>query len=175
MPKIIENLQRSILREAHEILLRDGAENLTVSVLAQRCGIAVGTIYNYYPSKDRLIAEVIAADWEKALFLLDGFLAQCAGLPEALQTLYSFASIFSRRYRTVFLNENLPKISGLFLREKQLEVRGQLAGRLGAQRMRFGCEADPSLDIFLAQAILTWAPHEPDYSRLEPYFLRLLR
>ena len=34
---------------------------------ARRCGVAVGTLYNYFPSKDALAAAVMLEDWHEDL------------------------------------------------------------------------------------------------------------
>ena len=63
MPKIIPELRESILMAARKSLLETETHDLSMRQLAQQCGTAVGTVYNYFPSKEALIAEVIMPDW----------------------------------------------------------------------------------------------------------------
>lgn len=42
-----------------QVLLRHGAERLTTTRIAQRAGVSVGTLYQYYPNKQSLLFAVI--------------------------------------------------------------------------------------------------------------------
>ena len=63
MPKIIENLPQRLLEEARKQCEELGYSAMTIRSVAKGCGVGVGTVYNYYPSKDALIAEVVRTDW----------------------------------------------------------------------------------------------------------------
>ena len=67
MAKIIENLHSTILTVGKRILLEDGYEQMTLRRVAGECGIAAGTIYNYFPSKDILVATIMLEDWKVIL------------------------------------------------------------------------------------------------------------
>ena len=56
MPKIIDGLQMQILKEAKPQAFKNGYSKMTIRSVAKACDIAVGTIYNYYPSKEFLMA-----------------------------------------------------------------------------------------------------------------------
>ena len=63
MPKIIDGLQMQILKEAKPQAFKNGYSKMTIRSVAKACDIAVGTIYNYYPSKEFLMASFILLDW----------------------------------------------------------------------------------------------------------------
>ncbi|WP_168197831.1 TetR/AcrR family transcriptional regulator [Pseudolabrys sp. FHR47] len=44
---------------AIQVLLRDGAERLTTTRVAERAGVSVGTLYQYYPNKQALLCAVL--------------------------------------------------------------------------------------------------------------------
>ena len=67
MPKIIENIRQNLLEEARRQVLQEGYSALTVRSVAAACGISVGTVYNYFPSKDMLIASFMLEDWQLCL------------------------------------------------------------------------------------------------------------
>lgn len=53
-----ERAKRSIARileAAHEVLRRDGAEAATTVAFAAQAGVAVGSLYNYFPNKEAVI------------------------------------------------------------------------------------------------------------------------
>jgi AcrR family transcriptional regulator len=76
MPKIIDNLKEKILIEAKRQVFSCGYSETTIRSVAAECGIAAGTIYNYYPSKDYLIAAFILEDWMALLNELKGIANQ---------------------------------------------------------------------------------------------------
>jgi AcrR family transcriptional regulator len=42
-----------------QVLLREGAERLTTTRVAERAGVSVGTLYQYYPNKQALLCAVL--------------------------------------------------------------------------------------------------------------------
>ena len=52
MPKIIENLREKLVREAQYQVEERGYSALTIRSVANACGVGVGTVYNYFASKD---------------------------------------------------------------------------------------------------------------------------
>ena len=59
MPKKIAELREKMIAYARQALLQEGTSALTVRSTASACGVAVGTVYNYFPSKEGLIEAVI--------------------------------------------------------------------------------------------------------------------
>lgn len=55
MPKIIENLESRLIEEAKKQIEESGYEAVTIRSVARACGVGVGTVYNYFPSKEVLI------------------------------------------------------------------------------------------------------------------------
>jgi len=47
-----------IIRATAQVLSRDGVDHLTTNRVAERAGVSVGSLYQYFPDKDALIAEV---------------------------------------------------------------------------------------------------------------------
>ena len=62
MPKIIENIKEQIIEEAKRQLFENGYAKTTIRSVAKACGIGVGTIYNYFPSKEMLISAFMLDD-----------------------------------------------------------------------------------------------------------------
>ena len=52
MPKIIENLDQRLKEEARRQIRESGYSAMTIRSVAAACGVGVGTVYNYYPSKE---------------------------------------------------------------------------------------------------------------------------
>ena len=64
MPKIIENLREKLVCEAKRQVEELGYANLTIRSVAAVCGVGVGTVYNYFSSKDSLVAAFLLEDWQ---------------------------------------------------------------------------------------------------------------
>ena len=71
MPKILGISENKILDVADKILREEGYKELSVRKVANLCGIAVGTFYLYFPSKDDLVANAILRSWKKVLSATD--------------------------------------------------------------------------------------------------------
>ncbi|MDM8245619.1 TetR/AcrR family transcriptional regulator [Collinsella tanakaei] len=57
-----------IARVAYERARSDGLAALSIRSIARECGVAVGTIYNYFPDKATLVTKVIELFWEGVAF-----------------------------------------------------------------------------------------------------------
>ena len=67
MPKIIANLRERILAEARRQIEEQGYGATTIRSIASACGVGTGTVYNYFESKDMLIASFMVDDWMRCL------------------------------------------------------------------------------------------------------------
>ena len=57
----------AISEAAIQVLLRHGAERLTTTRVAQRAGVSVGTLYQYYPNKQSLLFAVLEGHLNKVM------------------------------------------------------------------------------------------------------------
>lgn len=84
MPKVIEGLEDRILQAARKRLLGEDVSSFSLRGVAGDCGIAVGTIYNYFRNKETLMAAVMVQDWMDALERTKKELEQADSLEEGL-------------------------------------------------------------------------------------------
>lgn len=63
MPKIIKDLKPHIKDEAMKMFEDIGYKAVTMRELASNVGIAVGTLYNYFPNKEVLYTEILYESW----------------------------------------------------------------------------------------------------------------
>lgn len=61
--KLIDNPKDMIFQSAKSIAKNKGIDKVNIRLVAKDCGIAVGTIYNYFPQKKDLIIAVIEDFW----------------------------------------------------------------------------------------------------------------
>ena len=67
MPKIIENLETKLMQEARHQIETSGYSAMTIRSVASACGVGVGTVYNYFRSKEDLLARYMLRDWQQCL------------------------------------------------------------------------------------------------------------
>lgn len=59
--------KEQILDAAYEIATTQGLGALSIRAVAAACGVAVGTVYNSYPTKSELVNDVVGRFWQRAL------------------------------------------------------------------------------------------------------------
>lgn len=156
MPKKIDNLRQAILQQAKQLLLEKGYEAFTMRDTARGCGIAVGTLYNYFASKEMLAAGVMLEDWRAALRSMGGACEKAATLAEGLAAVYDGVVRFSDPYRGIWAGHGAGAQMPDYARRHRLLVR-QLADCLAPLLARTGAGELPQADVFLAENILICA------------------
>jgi AcrR family transcriptional regulator len=71
----------AIAEAAIQVLLSHGIERLTTTRVAERAGVSVGTLYQYYPNKQALLFAVLEAHLEKVAAALSQACEESHGLP----------------------------------------------------------------------------------------------
>jgi len=89
MNKRVTN-KEDILEHALEIAKRDGVDGVNIRTLAKECGIAIGSVYNYYPNKQSLIKAVSTNFWAMILKNQDMLYRDGMGFTMFLEQYYSF-------------------------------------------------------------------------------------
>jgi AcrR family transcriptional regulator len=168
MPKIIENLKDRLLEEARQQLEQGGYEAVTIRSIAKGCGVGVGTVYNYFPSKEALIASHLLEDWNGCVAQIRAT-ADNAQIPQPiLQCIYEQLIGFARRHQAIFHSEAATSgFAGSFSQYHDV-LRSQLA-----QPLRRFCESDFDAH-FVAESLLTWSmagtPFDELYQILKKLF-----
>lgn len=151
MPKIIKNLREDILRAAKKQISISGYKNTTIRSVAVECNIATGTVYNYFGSKETLIASFILEDWVECTKLIaeqpvenrQGYLA----------FIYFTLKKFSEKYSSLFSDKDAKKEFGNVFFERHKILREQLANLILPICMG---ENPTFLSKYVAEALLTW-------------------
>ena len=157
LPKLIENLRENILAAAKAELLARGYSSLNIRGVAKECGIAVGTVYNYFPSKDMLAASVMLSDWLPALERARAACASAANVPEALSALYGEIEAYYCVYRSVWEGYTFTGSGKTEYSKRHLQLVTQLAGCLRPALERLGVAPAKDMAIFLAENVLICA------------------
>ena len=160
MPKIIENLPERLTAEAMKQIKEYGYGNMTIRTVAAGCGVGVGTVYNYFPSKDELLAACMMDDW-KACIVEIGNASVLHSDPEpVLRTMYDQLRLFAGRNQTVFQDPAAAAgFTGSFNRYHK-QLRSHLS-----QPLRKFCREDFQAD-FIAEALLTWTMARKEFDEI---------
>lgn len=105
---------------ARTIAYQEGIGKLSIRRLASESGIAIGTVYNYFPSKADLIAEVLEDFWRQVFHgegAFPGNMEQSGSVyfPDAVEHLF----ISIRKNLLVFQEEFLADLAQLDRAEKE--------------------------------------------------------
>ena len=159
MPKIIENLRERILDAAREALDADGWRALSIRALAQRVGVAPGTLYNYFSDKEEIVATLALADWQDALARMDVIAARVTDLEQGLVALCDELNAFSDVYRPTWQQYEGGSASSYLTRYHRM-LREQVARPVRIVTER-ACREDlaPLADV-LAEALLACSVNE---------------
>lgn len=84
----IPNLKQHILDIAKALASKYGISKINVRMVAKESGVAIGTIYNYYPAKGDIIAAVIADFWKAAFANISPDIFHKVDLISALEQVY---------------------------------------------------------------------------------------
>ena len=158
MPKILESMREQLLETAKRQLLQNGYQRMTVRSVAAECGIAVGTVYNYFPSKDALIAAFVSGDWQNCVASIAAHTDDDART--RFLRIYETLRAFTETYRPLFSDEGAAKVRHAAFLQRHMQLRGQIAALIAPV-----CGGEAFLPEFLAEALLVWTaedkPFEP--------------
>lgn len=93
--------REAILSAGKEIVSQSGIQALNMRELAQKCGISVGSIYNYFPSKEDLIIATVESIWTEIMYDSIGFHSKL-GFTENLLFLFESIQKGSKKYPSFF-------------------------------------------------------------------------
>ena len=71
----------ALIEATARLLVREGFDKASTNRIAQEAGVSIGSLYQYYPSKEALVAAVIDRHNQDLMRLVRGALAKVAALP----------------------------------------------------------------------------------------------
>ena len=150
MPKIIENLESRILAEARKQIEASGYGALTIRSVAKECGVGIGTVYNYFPSKDALVASYMLQDWKSCLEVITR-VSREADSPECIvHCMFDQLKVYTVRHQALFLDDTAAAVFAESFSRYHTMLRRQLAEPL----LKY-CGSEFAGE-FVAEALLTW-------------------
>ena len=161
MPKRIKNLKEALLQDARIILKEQGYVQLTIRRVADDCHIAVGTVYNYFPSKEMLAAGVMLADWQKTLQNVSGRCGTTKDLKQAVKYIYQGVLSFARQYRSAWQGYAFTGTETMAFKKRHILLIQQIAECLDSFTENLTPSQAREFKLFAAENILACVNGSP--------------
>lgn len=99
MNKIVTS-KEAILAASKAIIEENGVQALNMRTVAEKCGVSVGSVYNYFPSKGDLTIAAIQSVW---LEIMHGYrCSNTEGFTENIQQLFKCVQAGCEKYPSFF-------------------------------------------------------------------------
>ncbi len=159
MPKIIKNPEDRILQAARNRLLDKDLSSFSLRGIAADCGIAVGTIYNYFNDKESLMAAVMIQDWKDALEATRKELTQTQSLQEGLLHICRGIRNFCLRYQKVWSSYPTGGEFSMRYRKRHELLLSQITEMIKGLYERFDAPCEEHRITLFAELIIAGAQH----------------
>ncbi len=174
MPKKIENIRETALKLTKQALEKEGFESFTMREIAAACGVALGTMYNYFPSKEMLTAAVVYEDWKLYYAEMEAQIETAKQFNEALADVYNGIAAFSRDYEFLFLGDLQSFSSKYRYSERHTRLLAQIEALIRKIIGRFNITAEDFTVTFIAETLINCGVKHYSFSQLKPILDKLL-
>ena len=170
MPKIIEHLEERLVEEARRQAETGGYTAMTIRSVAKNCGVGVGTVYNYFPSKDMMIANFMLEDWQICLSeMREG---EAEGV---LFRVYATLKKYMEKHQTLFRDKDAMKAFTAVFMERHKQLRGSIADVLLPVCEKSSVSDKKFLAEFLAESLLTWTVAGKSFEEISSIIMKLIK
>ena len=175
MPKIIPELRERFVAAARRRVLESEGHDVTIREVALDCQTAVGTVYNYFHSKEALLSAVMLEDW---VVCREGMDAAAEGQSEpmaSMRDLIAALRAFSARYAPTWRNYAGTRDSLEALNLRHAQIIKAISGPVGRILTRFDLCFDPNLPEVLSELALMASRTDDGFERIAPVLERILK
>ena len=150
MPKIIKNLESKLIAEAQKQIVEQGYGAVTIRSVANACGVGVGTVYNYFSSKEELLATYLLDDWNNCVTAIDAVSRYSDSPTPVVRCIYDQLSAYALRHQAIFRDEAAYSSFAASFGRYHTMLRAHLS-----EPLRKFCDSDFAAD-FIAESLLAW-------------------
>lgn len=173
MPKIIENLREQLLCEARRQITEKGYSAVTVRSVAGACGVGIGTVYNYFRSKDMLIATFMLEDWHECIGRITEQSKNALDADGILRCIYNELRTYLDKHANIFSDPQAIKVFAGVFTDRHKQLRQQIAEPIRTVLSEKRTDNADFTAEFIAEAIITWTVAGKSYTELSPLLLCL--
>jgi AcrR family transcriptional regulator len=164
--------EERIMIAALGLIGRQGVQRLGMAQIADAAGVARGTLYRYFPSRDHVLAA--AADYDEVRFRagLDEALVSVQAPEDRIGAFVGYAFDFIRSHPARPLFETEPSFVLSYLLDHLPAMRGELIGRMGdaldtVPAVRNGyLDRERLADVIVRLFVSSWIIPETDEASL---------
>ena len=154
MPKAIDDLYNTILRESRPILISHGYEQLTIRNVARICGVAVGTVYRYFDSKDALVAEIMHNDWVPVMDRMFRAAENADSPIDGLRTISDYIRGFIKEYAAAWAEyRTIYRYSPALMKAHEAFIQ-DISTIVHPMMLRFVPDYSPVVSEFLSRTVM---------------------
>ena len=168
MPKIIENVREQLLAEAKRQIEQNGYAKTTIRSVAGACDIAVGTVYNYFKSKEVLVGSFVLEAWREHLNTMKHLPSNDP--KELLGGIYDSIIHFAESNSRLFSDADAAKLISEDFSKNHRILRNQIAEFVSPV-----CDGDEFKAEFIAEAIICWSVEKEDFERVYPLMEKIIK
>lgn len=173
MPKIIENIREKLLEEAKRQVNENGYSSMTIRSVATACGVGTGTVYNYFPSKDMLVASFMLDDWMICMQSIEQGAKEAEDAKEALYCMHQELLTYKGKYINLFTDENAEASYMASSTQRHHLLTEQLAEPLKIWTRKQDKVDAEFLAEFIAENMLTLTMADKDFESITSVLLQL--
>jgi hypothetical protein len=172
MPKIIEDIKENILIETRRQIQEYGYSKVTIRSIASALSVGVGTIYNYYSSKDMIVATFMVNDWIKCLDEIKNMVNSSS---DNIKIIYDKFNQFISEHSMLFHDELAEKNYALTANKWHKVLTKQIADIIIVECENSSVDDKEFLSLYIAESLISWSLEGRQYSELSPIFNVLLK
>ena len=105
MSRIIDNPKELIFNISKEIAYSEGISNISMRKVANKANLAIGTIYNYYPTKVDIIFDIIQDFWCECFVSIDKVYDLELDFFQQLEKFYFYILEYLERFESNWIKE----------------------------------------------------------------------
>ena len=159
------------MRATTRVLIRDGYEGLTTNTVAEEAGASVGSLYQYFSSKQQLVAALLNQHIENTMHELRSALPELSllsvaeAVPRFVELMIASHRVEPELHRVFF--EQLPRVGDFARIEASLEESQQLTEAYLRARAHEIVPQDHALSAFILVHTIETLTHAAVLSRPE--------
>ena len=173
MPKVIENLKEQLLKEAKKQIFERGYSQTTIRSIAGACGVGVGTVYNYFKSKEMLVATFVYEEWKKYLYEMS--LLSYDEPKTFFEGIFRLLRGFASHNEKLFFDPEVTKLVSAGFSARHKLLRGQIASFILPLCKAKNLENSSFCAEFLAESIICWATENADFEDVYPLLEKVIK
>ena len=177
VPRSLKEKQRQeretlILQAAEEVLMEKGYYETSIDEIAARVGIAKGTVYLHFPSKEDLVIAIFERDMQQLLQYIDAIMSQALISRGKIEAIFDLmhGGIISKRMQLLYSISNGAGLRHLLVEKKGClrEIWDQLSARLNSllEEGKAAGEFDSSLPTMVMLSAFYSLLSPKNYDRL---------